>query len=59
MNFAYLDAGSGSLILQALLGGIAGITVAWKAWRSKRQLKQSGASDEVAAVDEASLTSES
>ncbi|MDQ3572170.1 MAG: hypothetical protein M3383_04850 [Actinomycetota bacterium] len=28
--FAYLDPGSGSVILQALLGGVAGIAVALK-----------------------------
>lgn len=35
MIFAYLDAGSGSLILQALLGGLAGIAVAFKAWKAR------------------------
>jgi hypothetical protein len=35
MIFAYLDPGTGSLILQAVVGGLAGIGVAWKAWRSK------------------------
>ena len=35
MIFAYLDAGSGSLILQAVLGGIAGIVVAAKAWKAR------------------------
>lgn len=35
MFFAYLDPGSGSLILQAVLGGIAGIAVAFKAWRAR------------------------
>lgn len=35
MFFAYLDAGSGSLILQAILGGIAGLVVAGKAWRAR------------------------
>lgn len=35
MLFGYLDAGSGSLILQAILGGAAGIAVAWKAWRAR------------------------
>ena len=28
--YAYLDAGTGSLILQILLGGVAGILVGWK-----------------------------
>jgi len=32
---AYLDAGSGSLILQAILGGLAGVAVAFKAWKSR------------------------
>lgn len=35
MIFAYLDAGSGSLILQAILGGIAGVVVAGKAWKAR------------------------
>lgn len=35
MLFAYLDAGSGSLILQAILGGAAGIAVAFKAWKAR------------------------
>lgn len=29
---AYLDAGSGSIILQALLGGFAAVAVAMKLW---------------------------
>jgi hypothetical protein len=33
--FGYLDAGSGSLILQAILGGAAGIAVAFKAWKAR------------------------
>lgn len=35
MLFAYLDPGSGSLLLQAVLGGIAGVAVAFKAWKSR------------------------
>ena len=35
MIFGYLDAGSGSLILQAVLGGIAGVVVAAKAWKAR------------------------
>jgi hypothetical protein len=35
MIFGYLDPGSGSLILQTLLGGIAGGVVAVKALRHK------------------------
>ena len=47
MLFGYLDAGSGSLILQAILGGAAGILVAFKAWKArlmgKRALTEAGA----------------
>ncbi len=35
MIFGYLDPGSSSLILQALLGGIAGVAVAFKAWKQR------------------------
>lgn len=35
MFLAYLDAGSGSLILQAVLGGIAGVVVAGRAWKAR------------------------
>lgn len=35
MIFGYLDAGSGSLLLQAILGGAAGILVAFKAWKAR------------------------
>jgi hypothetical protein len=35
MIFGYLDAGSGSLILQAVIAGAAGIGVAFKAMRMK------------------------
>lgn len=35
MLFGYLDAGSGSLLLQAILGGAAGILVAFKAWKAR------------------------
>ena len=35
MIFAYLDPGSGSLILQAILGGLAGAAVAFKAWKTR------------------------
>ena len=31
----YLDAGSGSLILQAVFGGLAGMAVAFKAWKAR------------------------
>lgn len=40
MIFGYLDAGSGSLILQAILGGAAGIAVAFKAWKARLMSKE-------------------
>lgn len=46
MLFGYLDAGSGSLILQAILGGAAGIAVAWKAWRARLMGKEAVADAE-------------
>lgn len=60
MIFGYLDAGSGSLILQALLGGAAGIAVAWKAWRNKLKAKRGGVLEDVEsnAAEESPLTSE-
>lgn len=43
MIFAYLDPGSGSLILQAVLGGVAGLGVAAKAMRNRwRNRAESG-----------------
>lgn len=57
MIFSYLDAGSGSLLLQALVGGFAGLAVAFKAWRGK--LKQRRGVEEPEVGDEAHLTSES
>jgi len=60
MFFGYLDAGSGSLILQAILGGAAGILVAFKAWKArltgKRALAEAEAESE---VDEPAVPSES
>jgi hypothetical protein len=38
MIFGYLDPGSGSLILQAVIGGLTGIGVAYKAYRARRGL---------------------
>jgi hypothetical protein len=38
MIFGYLDPGSGSLILQAVVGGLTGVAVAWKAFRARRGL---------------------
>jgi hypothetical protein len=45
---AYLDAGSGSLLLQALAGGVAGVAVVGKLYwrRFKRLLVRRGTSDE-------------
>jgi hypothetical protein len=60
MIFGYLDPGSGSLILQALLGGLAGIGVAYKAWKQKRmsrRISKDGVEPE-AAVDDSALSSE-
>lgn len=42
MIFAYLDPGSGSLILQAVLGGAAGLGVAAKAMRSRWRRRKDG-----------------
>jgi hypothetical protein len=47
---AYLDAGSGSLLLQALAGGVAGIAVAGKVYwrRLKRVFVRRDPDDELA-----------
>ncbi|MEE8405519.1 MAG: hypothetical protein V3S32_00030 [Acidimicrobiia bacterium] len=60
MIFAYLDAGSGSLILQAVLGGIAGIVVAFKAWKARMMGRRAVAAveDTDSITDETALTSE-
>ena len=59
--FAYLDAGSGSLILQAVLGGIAGMVVAYKAWRARMLGRKAAAqeAENASSADESALTSES
>lgn len=57
---AYLDAGSGSLILQAVLGGIAGVVVAAKAWKA-RMMGRKAMTEEPAAesvADDSTVTSE-
>ena len=62
MIFAYLDPATGSLLLQALLGGFAGIAVAYKAWRARIAGKAAAAAakdGETESVDESALTSES
>ena len=40
MVLGYLDAGSGSLILQAVLGGLAGKAVAFKACKARLASKK-------------------
>lgn len=57
MIFGYLDAGSGSLILQAILGGAAGILVAFKAWKARLMGKQTIAEGDTR-TDEPTVTSE-
>ncbi len=61
MIFGYLDAGSGSLILQAVIAGAAGIGVAFKAMRMR--LARGGAAaaeaDGEEAVEDDSLTADS
>jgi hypothetical protein len=58
MLFGYLDAGSGSLILQAILGGAAGILVAFKAWKARLTGKRAMV-DAESEVDEPAVPSES
>lgn len=58
MIFGYLDAGSGSLLLQAILGGAAGILVAFKAWKARLTGKKTGNNAEPSG-DEKAATSES
>lgn len=58
MLFGYLDAGSGSLILQAILGGAAGILVAFKAWKARLTGKQALADTE-SDVDDPAVPTES
>ena len=60
MIFAYLDAGSGSLLLQALLGGLAGIAVAFKAWRARISGKTlANTEGDTDSIEESALTGES
>lgn len=58
MFFGYLDAGSGSLILQAVLGGIAGIVVAGRAWKARLLGKKGSAAEDKteSPEDESALT---
>ncbi|MEX1126202.1 MAG: hypothetical protein WD895_07090 [Acidimicrobiia bacterium] len=62
MIFGYLDAGSGSLLLQALIGGLAGIGVAYKAMRMKygrRGVKSDAVAAEVDTAEDPALSAES
>ena len=54
MIFAYLDPGTGSLILQALLAGAAGVAVFWKQLtrRFRRPKEVESVVDERAESDE-------
>ena len=58
MIFGYLDPGSGSMILQAVIGGLAGIGVAFKAYRARRAINKAEAGD-VSAVEETTQPAES
>jgi hypothetical protein len=46
MIFGYLDPGSGSMILQAVIGGLAGIGVAFKAYRARRAINKAGTAEQ-------------
>ncbi len=62
MLFGYLDAGSGSLILQAILGGAAGIAVAFKAWKARMMGKEAAAgadTDSQPEAEESTLSTDS
>ena len=62
MIFGYLDAGSGSLLLQALIGGLAGIGVAYKAMRMKfarGRVESDAVEGEVDAAEDTALSTES
>lgn len=59
MFFGYLEPGSGSLILQALLGGIAGIVVFGRAWKARLLGKKSDSAtkaDAESSEDESALS---
>ena len=46
IHFAYLDPGTGTLIVQALLGGTAGVAVLFKTKRSRMARKNKAAEAE-------------
>lgn len=58
---AYLEPGTGSLIIQAVLGGIAGIVVFFKAWKARIMSRRvvAAAGDTEPPTDEATVTTES
>ncbi|MCI0425626.1 MAG: hypothetical protein L0Z49_09180 [Actinobacteria bacterium] len=61
MIFAYLDAGSGSLLLQAILGGLAGVAVAARAWKARlsgRKMIEEAVAEGEGTTDNPVLTSE-
>jgi hypothetical protein len=55
MVFGYLDPGSGSLILQAVLGGVAGVGVAAKAMRNRWKARKMADTAEDEAGDQAQV----
>jgi hypothetical protein len=62
MLFGYLDAGSGSLLLQAILGGLAGIAVAAKAWKARisgKAMVKDAIAEAEAGADEAPISQDS
>ncbi len=62
MIFGYLDPGSGSLILQAVIGGLTGLAVMFKALRSKYRFGRSKApadAPEAELVEDPTLTADS
>lgn len=60
MILAYLDPGTGSLILQAVLGGVAGILVAARAFKAKLLgRKTAGQATQEESLDESATTGDS
>ena len=53
MILGYLDPGSGSLILQAVLGGVAGVGVAFRAFRQRMKRRRQGESEVTDPAEEA------
>jgi hypothetical protein len=58
-HFAYLDPGTGTLIVQALLGGTAGVAVLFKTKRSRLVKKNRAVEAEQATNQQATNQSES